>query len=153
MIPFGESFSVGLQPPGKMFDRFLSWSIVNRQLMHVWLSILNRVRVDDIYNYRWRFQIYFLISPQTLGEDEPILSNIFQTGWNQPPLREKTHEAIHLRRPSDANRLLRLPDCHPRQKPADKVCMTGPLPKIYPLKIQQTPRILREVHPWMFRDG
>ena len=30
---------------------------------------------------RWWFQIFFIFTPK-IGEDEPILTNIFQMGWN-----------------------------------------------------------------------
>ena len=36
---------------------------------------------------RWWQLKYFLFSPPKIGEDEPILTNIFQVGWNHQPDR------------------------------------------------------------------
>ena len=30
----------------------------------------------------FQFQVFFIVTPK-IGEDEPILTNIFQMGWNQ----------------------------------------------------------------------
>ena len=45
---------------------------------------INDIHVGEYTIPRWWFQIFCIFTPK-LGEDEPILTNIFQRGWNHQP--------------------------------------------------------------------
>ena len=51
-----------------------------KQKIQVCLNRVLTLKISSDFLSRWWFQIFFIFTP-ILGEDEPILTNIFQMGW------------------------------------------------------------------------
>ena len=59
------------------------------------MLVSGRVSFGRKSGSRWWFQIFFIFTPK-IGEDEPILANIFQRGWFNHQLDKYDFPRIHV---------------------------------------------------------